>query len=41
MSDFLLRANPHAGSQVTFDAGCDVLQFSATVDGKEIKVEAG
>jgi len=41
LADFLLRANPPAGTQVTIDAGGDGLQFSATVDGKEIKVEAG
>ena len=41
LADFLLRANPPAGTQVTIDAGADGLLFSATVDGKEIKVEVG
>ncbi|MEO8398029.1 MAG: AAA family ATPase, partial [Chloroflexota bacterium] len=41
LADFLLRANPPAGTQVTIDAGADGLHFAATVDGKEIKVEAG
>ncbi len=40
LADFLLRANPPAGTQVTVDAGADGLHFAATVDGKEIKVEA-
>ncbi len=38
LADFLLRANPTAGTQVTVDANGDGLQFSAVVDGKEIKV---
>lgn len=38
LADFLLRANPPAGTQVTVDANGDGLQFSAVVDGKEIKV---
>ena len=41
LADFLLRANPPAGTQVTVDAGADGLHFAATVDGKEIKVEVG
>ena len=41
LADFLLRANPPAGTQVTVDAGADGLHFAAMVDGKEIKVEAG
>ena len=41
LADFLLRVNPPAGTQVTIDAGADGLQFSATVDGKPVKVEAG
>jgi ATP-dependent Clp protease ATP-binding subunit ClpB len=40
LADFLLRANPPAGTQVTIDAAAngDGLEFSAVVDGKEIKV---
>ncbi len=41
LADFLLRANPPAGTRVVIDAGQDGLLFSATVDGKEIKVGAG
>jgi hypothetical protein len=41
LADFLLRANPPAGTQVTVDAGNAGLEFSATVDGKEVKVGAG
>ena len=41
LADFLLRANPPAGTQVTIDAGSDGLEFSALVDGKEVKVAAG
>lgn len=42
LADFLLRANPPAGTQVTIDAPAsgDGLEFSAVVDGKEIKVGA-
>lgn len=43
LADFLLRANPPAGTQVTIDAPAngDGLEFSAMVDGKEVKVAAG
>ncbi len=41
LADFLLRANPPAGTQVIVDADGSGLVFSATVDGKEVKVEAG
>ncbi len=41
LADFLLRANPPAGTIIRIDArdGADQLEFSAIVDGKEIKVE--
>ncbi|HVU11497.1 MAG TPA: AAA family ATPase, partial [Phototrophicaceae bacterium] len=38
LADFLLSANPPAGTQVTVDANDQGLLFSATVDGKEVKV---
>ncbi|MCC6802985.1 MAG: ATP-dependent Clp protease ATP-binding subunit [Anaerolineae bacterium] len=41
LADFLLRANPPAGTQVTVDADGDGLTFAATVDGKVVKVGAG
>lgn len=40
LADFLLRANPPAGTQVVIDAGEDGLEFSATVDGKQINLGA-
>lgn len=41
LADFLLRANPPAGTDVVIDAGDEGLRFSAMVDGKEISVGAG
>jgi ATP-dependent Clp protease ATP-binding subunit ClpC len=38
LADFLLRANPPAGTVVTIDANDAGLSFAATVDGKEVKV---
>lgn len=38
LADFLLRANPPAGTQVRIDANSDGLQFAALVDGKEVSV---
>lgn len=38
LADFLLRANPPAGTIVRIDADADSLEFAAIVDGKEIKV---
>ncbi len=40
LADFLLRANPPAGTSIRVDGvdGADGLHFSALVDGKEIKV---
>lgn len=40
LADFLLRANPPAGTEVRIDAGNDGLTFAALVDGKEIPVES-
>ncbi|MBE2269099.1 MAG: ATP-dependent Clp protease ATP-binding subunit [Anaerolinea sp.] len=40
LADFLLRANPPAGTLVRIDANDEGLNFAATVDGKEIKVAA-
>jgi ATP-dependent Clp protease ATP-binding subunit ClpB len=41
LADFLLRANPQAGTVIDIDAeeGADTLHFKAMVDGKEIPVE--
>ncbi len=41
LADFLLRANPPAGTQVMIDADGSGLTFAATVDGKEVKVGTG
>lgn len=38
LADFLLRANPPAGTEVRIDADDNGLIFAATVDGKEVKV---
>ncbi|MDX2161253.1 MAG: ATP-dependent Clp protease ATP-binding subunit [bacterium] len=41
LADFLLRANPPAGTAIRIDAqndSADALEFAARVDGKEIKV---
>jgi ATP-dependent Clp protease ATP-binding subunit ClpC len=38
LADFLLRANPPAGTQVRIDANTIGLQFAALVDGKEVSV---
>jgi ATP-dependent Clp protease ATP-binding subunit ClpC len=38
LADFLLKANPPAGTEVKIDKGKNGLQFSAVVGGKEIKV---
>ncbi|NDJ61876.1 MAG: ATP-dependent Clp protease ATP-binding subunit, partial [Chloroflexi bacterium] len=42
LADFLLRANPPAGTDVSIGVAADKTQlaFTATVDGKEIKVGA-
>lgn len=43
LADFLLRANPPAGTLVSIDAAPNGsgLQFAALADGKEISVGAG
>ncbi len=39
LADFLLKANPPAGTRIRIDANASGLQFAAIVDGKEISVE--
>lgn len=39
LADFLLKANPPAGTHIRIDANASGLQFAAIVDGKEISVE--
>ncbi len=39
LADFLLKANPPAGTRIRIDASDSGLQFAAIVDGKEISVE--
>jgi ATP-dependent Clp protease ATP-binding subunit ClpB len=39
LADFLLRANPPAGTEVRIDANGEDISFAALVDGKEIAVE--
>jgi ATP-dependent Clp protease ATP-binding subunit ClpA len=43
LADFLLRANPPAGTQVVVDAAADAsdVTFTALLDGKPIDVSAG
>ena len=38
LADFLLKANPPAGTRIRIDANASGLQFAAIVDGKEISV---
>jgi hypothetical protein len=38
LADFLLRANPPAGTEVRVDADAGEIKFAALVDGKEIAV---
>ncbi len=42
LADWLLRANPPAGTSISIDAtdGADTLQFAAIVDGKNVSVSA-
>jgi ATP-dependent Clp protease ATP-binding subunit ClpC len=38
LADYMLKANPQAGTQITIDAGEDGLNFSAVLDGQTLEL---